>query len=114
MVIHLVDVDGLLPPESELHLFRIMQEALNNVLKHACASEVRVMLTREAASIRLVIEDNGRGFDPDQIKSAPPGRRGLGLHQIVVRAHTGGGRITLQSRPGQGTRLMVEMPVRGA
>jgi len=114
MVIHLVDVDGLLPPESELHLFRIMQEAINNVLKHACASEVRVMLTREAASIRLVIEDNGRGFDPDQIKSAPPGRRGLGLHQIVVRAHTGGGRITLQSRPGQGTRLMVEMPVRGA
>ena len=62
MAIQLADVDGLLPPEFEVNLFRITQESLNNVLKHAQASEAKVTLTKEPSILRLVVEDNGRGF----------------------------------------------------
>ncbi len=112
IVVELADVDGLLPPESELNLYRITQEALNNVLKHARASEAKVTLSRQSACLRLVVEDNGRGFEPEQFEAAPPDRRGFGLHQIALRANMIEGRINIHSRPGQGTSLMVEVPVR--
>ena len=73
MAIHLADVDGLLPPEFEVNLFRITQESLNNVLKHAQASEAKVTLTKEPSILRLVVEDNGRGF-----RAQPAGIRATG------------------------------------
>jgi signal transduction histidine kinase len=111
IVVGLADVDGLLPPEAELNLFRITQEALNNVLKHAHASEVKVNLTREVAGLKLVVEDNGCGFEPDEPEPAAPDRRGVGLQQITVRARMIAGQVNVKSRPGQGTRLIVELPV---
>lgn len=111
LTLTLEDVDGLLPPEFEVNLFRITQESLNNVLKHAGASEAKITLTESSASLRLIIEDNGRGFDPSQMESVPPDQRGFGLRQIAERTKMMGGRLDLQSRPGHGTRLMVEIPL---
>ena len=112
VAVDLADVDALVPREFELNLFRITQEALNNILKHAHASEVKVTLAKESAGLRLVVEDNGHGFDPDQLESISPGRWNFGLHQIAVRAHMMGGRVDIQSRSNQGTRLVVEVPLK--
>lgn len=108
--VSLADVDGLLPPAFEINLFRIIQETLNNILKHAGASQVKVALTRERAHLRLIVEDDGRGFDPGSLASLGPDRRGLGLHEITERAKMMSGRVVIQSRPAQGTRLTVEVP----
>jgi signal transduction histidine kinase len=107
----LANVDGLLPPEFEVNLFRIAQEALNNVLKHAGASQVKIALSHEAGALRLVVEDDGRGFEPGRLESTPPAQRGLGVRQIYERARMMGGRVDFQSRPGHGARLTVEAPL---
>jgi len=110
MDVKLADVEGVMSPEFEVNLFRIIQEILNNVLKHAGATWVKVTLTRERAHLRLVVEDNGRGFDPKLLESLAPDRRGLGLHEITERAKMMRGRATIRSRPGQGTQVAVEVP----
>ena len=111
IAVSLADVDGLLSPEFEVNLFRITQETLNNVLRHAHASEAKIILTKESAGLRLVVEDNGSGFELSRQESAPPDQRGFGLRQIAERAKMMGGRVDIQSRPGQGTRLTVEVPI---
>jgi len=93
-----------------LNFFRMIQETLNNVLKHAGASQVKVALTRERACLRLVVEDNGHGFDPKHLESLAPDQRGLGLHEITERAKMMRGHVVIRSRPGQGTQITVEVP----
>jgi len=110
MHIELADVEGLLPPEFEVNLFRIIQETLNNVLKHAGASQINLTLTRHRVHLRLVVEDNGRGFDPKHLESLAPDQRGLGLHEITERVKMMRGRAIIWSRPGQGTRVTLEVP----
>lgn len=112
MDLELAPVDGLLPPEFEVNLFRVLQETLNNVLKHAGASQVRVTLTRERAHLRLMVDDNGRGFDLQHEASLAPDQRGLGLHEITERAKMMRGRVVIRSCPGQGTRLTIEVPLK--
>jgi signal transduction histidine kinase len=111
MDLTLADVDGLLPPEFEINLFRISQETLNNVLKHASATRVKVALTRERANLRLIVEDNGCGFDPSQPGSLTPDERGLGLREITERTRMMRGRVVIQSCSAQGTRVTVEVPL---
>jgi two-component system, NarL family, sensor kinase len=113
MLVEVNAVDDLLPPEAELNLFRITQEALNNVLKHSRATEVKVGITRETAGLKLVVEDNGCGFDPQGPEHTTSAQRGFGLHQIAVRASMIGGRLDVVSRHGHGTRLTVEVPIQG-
>lgn len=114
IAVALQDIDGLLPPEFEINFFRIIQESMNNVLKHASASEAKITLTKNPAGLRLVVEDNGRGFEPSRLDSARPEQRGFGLRQIAERAKMMGGRVELQSQAGQGTRLVVEVPVKAS
>ena len=111
MSVNLADVDGLLPPEFEVNLFRITQETLNNVLKHAKASAAKVTVTKEPSLLRLVVEDNGRGFQSGGLENAPADQRGFGLRQIAERAKMMGGRVDIRSQPGQGTRVTVEVPL---
>lgn len=94
-----------LPPHLETGLYRIAQEALNNVLKHARASRVSLSLQQNGAGVRLEVCDDGAGFDP----SASEGR-GFGLRNMRERALKLGGALTLDSAPGQGTRVLVEAP----
>ena len=97
---------GRLRPDAELILFRIAQEALANCAKHSAASRVRIALSRAAASVRLVVEDDGRGFTPGDVEAR---REGIGLQAMRERAQTLGGNFRVES-PGRGTRIVVEVP----
>jgi len=89
-----------------LPLLRILQEALNNVGKHAAASHVQVSIVCADATLRLSVEDDGQGFDPRAI-SAPSSTSSYGLLQMRERVRGIGGRIDIDSAPGRGTRLSV-------
>jgi signal transduction histidine kinase/ligand-binding sensor domain-containing protein len=103
------NIDGLLPPEIEISLYRIAQEGLNNVLRHAGAREAILELKREGDTVRFSLFDDGCGF----AKSTPAGagagqtRFGQGLAGIAERVKLFGGEFDLQSTPGRGTRLTV-------
>ncbi len=95
-----------LPARIEVGLFRVAQEALVNAQKHAEANSVSVMLKMQPEQVQLVVQDDGRGFEPDSI---PPGRFGLiGLNERVKLM---GGALEIQSSQGQGTRLAVTVPL---
>lgn len=104
------ELGDLIPPETAIHLFRIAQEGIHNVLKHSGAGEVIVELKREPESIRLSILDNGRGFEqPPAPHHAGPA--GLGLVSMAERTRLLAGRFELRSTPGTGTRLTVMLPL---
>ena len=98
-----------LPPEVEVTLYRIVQEALTNVVKHAKASRVSILLNRQEGAVTAIVEDDGRGFDPDDPKSVPGGR--LGLLGMRERAAQLNGSVTIESVVGQGTTVLVRIPV---
>jgi len=101
-----------LTPERELALFRIAQEALNNVRRHSGASQAVIKLEFYTDRVGLVIEDNGRGFDaPERIGDLVSTGR-LGLIGMDERARTLGGTLTIQSEPGHGTVVIVKIPIR--
>lgn len=102
-------VDGVLPPEVEVSLYRIAQEGINNVLKHAQAGEAILELKRAADTVRLSLFDNGRGFAKGA--DLAKGRVGQGLAGIAERVRLLGGELDLQSEPGRGTRLTVTCKV---
>lgn len=101
---------GRLPPAIETALYRVVQEALTNVTKHAQARHVRVQLQREAQMIRCVIRDDGIGFDVPAIL-ARRGKASLGLLGMRERLDTLGGTLWITSAPGQGTELVITIPV---
>ncbi len=92
----------------EINLFRIAQEVLTNVAKHARAEHVLVTLRATDDVVRLVIADDGVGFDPAQL-AMPDGDRGWGLMNMTERAEAMGGTFRVESRPRQGTRVIVEV-----
>jgi signal transduction histidine kinase len=99
--------DARLAGEVETALYRIVQEALTNVIKHANAKTVSVVLTRKGEGVVAVIEDDGRGFDPD----ADHDER-LGLLGMRERIALVGGRLTVESAAERGTTVAVEVPLR--
>jgi DNA-binding NarL/FixJ family response regulator/two-component sensor histidine kinase len=120
-----------LPPQQEMALFRIAQEALSNTIRHAAAHRVRASLSYLDGGVRLLIEDDGRGFDPAALDAPPPlltfpsfppyfaapeapaaaGEEGhFGVQIMRERARLVGGWLTLESAPGQGTRVSVDLP----
>ncbi|MBI2861076.1 MAG: GAF domain-containing protein [Chloroflexi bacterium] len=102
-----------LAPEIETALFRIIQEAIHNIAKHADASNVRVELKAMPGRIRATVEDDGCGFDQDTVFRHKVGTHSLGLLGIQERAKLLGGTLYIESKIGQGTRLTVEVPVAG-
>ena len=98
------------PAPLQITLFRIIREATNNIVKHAGADRVRVRLDRSGDTLRLLIEDNGCGFDPDSVGYTEAGGRGLGLLSMRERASFSGGECRIASALGQGTRIEVEWP----
>src|SRR5829696_2966304 len=101
--------DQRLPPEVETTLFRVAQEALTNVRKHARASTAHVVLDRSGKAVRLMVRDEGRGFRPDEAKkSNGPGER-VGLSGMRERLSLLGGRFEPQSEPGSGTTVTAEV-----
>src|SRR6266446_2544591 len=98
-------------PAVELLLFRVFQEGLSNVVKHAAASHVDVRLTREPEAVLLEIEDDGRGFDAHAYFRTPSPSTGLGLVSMRERVAHFGGALRVSARPGNGTRIVVRVPV---
>jgi signal transduction histidine kinase len=96
-----------LPPVVEEALYHIIQEALNNALKHAAATAVTVRLETSGRQIEVEVMDNGSGFDPDALDS----QGGLGLTSMSERVENLGGTLTLRSKPGEGTTVRVTLEV---
>lgn len=96
--------DVTLSMEAREALFRIAQEALANVNRHSAASHVEVSLAQEVGLVRLTIQDNGRGFNPEAVHT------GLGLTSMKERAEGLGGSLTVKSTPGQGTQVTLTLP----
>ncbi|HMB18682.1 MAG TPA: GAF domain-containing sensor histidine kinase [Gaiellaceae bacterium] len=99
--------DSRLPAETETALYRIVQEALTNVIKHAQAGTVSVVLTRKGDRVVAVIEDDGRGFDPEDMRDERLGL--LGMRERIALVD---GQLSVESRPGEGTTIAVEVPSR--
>ncbi len=99
--------DDRLPEEVETTLYRLIQEALTNVVKHAQARTVSILLTRRDSAVSALIEDDGRGFDPTRVRDDA-----LGLVGMRERVGLLGGRLTVEAPSGAGTTLAVEVPVR--
>lgn len=98
-----------LTPEVEIAAFRIVQEALTNIVRHAEATRCDVVLDYQTGLLVMSIADDGRGFDPAAVETTTE-RRGLGLIGIRERVADVGGSITLDTAPGRGTRLLIELP----
>jgi signal transduction histidine kinase len=99
-----------LPSSLNHYLFRATKELLNNAVKHGRAKEIIAAVHWEAGGLRIVIDDDGSGFDSDEAL-APQSRRGLGLPGIRERITTLGGEMQLDSRIGEGTRVILELPL---
>jgi signal transduction histidine kinase len=96
-----------LPAECETILFRITQEAITNVIKHADANEVLIRLAIEPPQVNLSITDDGKGFIPAQVLSRKPTLSGWGLLGMQERVSLLGGRMKIDSAPGEGTRISI-------
>jgi signal transduction histidine kinase len=96
----------------ETTIYRIVQESLNNVVKHANATRVYIGIAENTSQVRCRIEDNGAGFDLNEVLSRR-GSRGLGLLGIRERVESVGGELAIQSLPGNGTSLSITIPTGG-
>lgn len=106
------DLDDELPGALEAALFCILQEALNNVRKHAGASKVSIELRRDERDVALSIEDNGCGFDPVKLLTDPSRHNSYGLLSMQERVELAFGAMEIDSERGGGTRLRFVLPIR--
>jgi signal transduction histidine kinase len=107
------EVNRRLPPEAETALFRIVQEALQNIVRHAQARHVRITLCALPDGFEVEVADDGQGFDPAAVRAEGHSLRGMGLLGMRERAAQFGGRLQIVSQPAAGTRLRVELPWAG-
>jgi len=98
--------DERLPAEVETTLYRIVQEALTNIVKHSGALRVSILLVRSSGSATVVIEDDGQGFDPAELRED-----GMGIIGMRERVELHEGRLTVESTPGSGATLVAEVPL---
>ena len=103
----LANIDHVLTPEFEINFYRIIQECLNNILKHSQAREATLQLELDPKCVRLTVTDDGTGFVPPAGNGGHPG---FGLKSIAERARTMGGEAAIRSQPGRGTRVEVVIP----
>jgi signal transduction histidine kinase len=100
-----------MPGHIEVALFRIAQEAISNIAQHARAESASISLDFESRHVRLTVEDDGIGFESEGLVGRIDGRRGLGLLGMMERAKALGGILIVNSKPGTGTRISIEIPV---
>jgi signal transduction histidine kinase len=103
--------EGQLSKDAEVTFYRVTQEALNNVAKHAAAQRVDVVLAATTSDVTLVIEDDGIGFDPGALA---PGSGGFGLRGMRERAALVGATLQVESAPGEGTGIFLRCPAAAA
>ena len=99
-------------PEIEISVYRIVQEALSNIIKHAEAEKIQVELTYENELLRLTIQDDGKGFDPDILEEYQVANNSLGIAGMQERTELLGGTFEITSAWKEGTRIAVEIPAK--
>ena len=105
-------LDDLYPADAAINLYRIVQEAINNIVKHSGASEAYVTISRDERAVEMVVEDNGQGFTVGAAK-ANGERRGFGLTGLSERARMLSGKLAVHSTPGLGTTVRLNIRIRG-
>ncbi len=103
--------DGNINTELEINLFRLSQEALNNIVKHSEAKEFSIQLTIDEEYLRLIIEDDGVGFNLKQVEKEQISSKSMGLINMQERVLAFNGELIIESSPGEGTEIMVEIPL---
>jgi signal transduction histidine kinase/CheY-like chemotaxis protein len=112
MSLEMEDIENLFSPESQLIIYRVFQEALTNIAKHAFATRVAISIKRGKPGIVFTIEDNGRGFALNGVLAGEDQARGLGLSAMEERIYMLGGFFKIWSQKGQGTRITFTIPIR--
>ncbi|HTV54281.1 MAG TPA: ATP-binding protein, partial [Terriglobia bacterium] len=105
-------VDAVFPKDAELSIYRIVQEALNNTIRHSEATQAWIAVSRRAGMVEITIRDNGRGFTPPAGDHLGPKRNGFGLVGIAERVRILGGQTNIQSSPGHGCTIRVSLATR--
>lgn len=102
---HIDEIDGLIPAEQEINFYRIIQEGINNILKHSGATQASFMIRRSGSSMTSSLWDNGKGFDVERVNE------GLGLIGIRERVKILGGTCEIKSHTGEGTTVFITIPI---
>lgn len=103
-----VTKDTVIPKKTEIHLFRIIQEIVHNTIKHSGATSLKLAITSQPEGLFLISEDNGRGFDPDKIRSAS---HGLGLKSIENRCQMLDADFKLITAKNEGCKMIIKVPI---
>src|SRR5690606_4625666 len=103
--------EARLPSAIETTIYRIVQEAMNNVHKHATAKHISVSVERRGDQVVAIVEDDGRGFDPAEVEQGGDVPK-IGIAGMRERAAIVGGELTVESTPGAGTTVRVKIPIR--
>jgi signal transduction histidine kinase len=104
---HVDEIDGVIGKDSEIHVYRIVQEGINNIVKHSAATEATVVIKNALGILSISIRDNGHGLTA----VGAPGDAGFGLSGIRERAEIMGGSARVDSTPGQGVNLQIQIPI---
>ncbi len=105
------DIDNLFSHDAQIVIYRIFQEAFSNIVKHATATHVSVVIKKRENRVDFLVEDDGRGFDMKRIEARTPTERSLGLVAMDERARMLGGGLEICSQEGEGSRLNLSIPV---
>ena len=106
------NIDFKFPKEDEINVFRVIQEALTNAVKHGQANQISFSLKYNSDNLNITLEDNGKGFDVESVFNQDPVTRGLGLSIMEERLRILGGVFNLSSRQDKGTKIIFEIPLR--
>jgi signal transduction histidine kinase/FixJ family two-component response regulator len=106
------DLKGVFGPEEEISIYRIFQESLNNIAKHAKADQVHITARRNDNYFKFLVKDNGQGFDSRVLDNSEGTEKGLGLASIRERMRFLGGNFEILSQPGHGTSLSFHIPIK--
>ncbi len=105
------EVEKMFSKGKQIHFYRIIQEALNNIVKHARATEVKILIVKQRKNIVATISDNGRGFNVRAVMSRSNAKVGFGLANMRERARLIGGRLRIVSSPGKETEIILRIPI---
>jgi len=105
--VEMEDLDGVFSKQNEINFYRIIQESLNNIIKHSGAKFAKIKITKDENGVNLIIKDDGKGFVMDE--TAEKKSKGLGLKGMSERARLLGGTYSIKTSPNEGTTVVVKI-----
>jgi PAS domain S-box-containing protein len=111
---HIEPLKTITDRDTQVGLYRIIQEALNNACKHATATQLSITAIKTGKGVHVTIEDNGLGFITQRVPRYKCGPKGMGMQTMRLRARMLDGNLSVQSKPGHGTRITINLPIKSA